>query len=232
MRASLILLTCISACVASPLAEAQQQAGHGGYQVDLSKLPKADKMPVSRRKIQIVDESPEINDTRQAPQSNNVIINVAPLQPTGTTTVINVPGNTSTLGSPGGAGGPGTNVPVNRSGNPNQVVIDLNKLPRAGFESHAGRVVNRGPASGLPNGTSTGIHGALTVPSVPRISTSAPVQGRQPQAAQVPKTTPVLMQSGSNYKTASTSANSGQQSTTSVSGRLTSHPLKGRLGGN
>ncbi len=213
-------------------AEAQSNVGSGSIKINKNQLDDASKMPKGRKIIDIIDESPEIHDLRRSEAPNNVIINIPPLQPTpGTTTVINLPGQTagpgSTVGGPG-TGGPGGGPAV--SGNrPGQVVIDLNRLPSAGPESHMNSL-NRGINRNLPSGTSTGVHVQVALP--PKNNGTPAVTGNSVRPVPgngAPKAPPVtMMQPSANYKNAGTETLQGAAVHTGVTGRRV-HPGLERL---
>ncbi|MBI1271045.1 hypothetical protein GC174_11495 [bacterium] len=117
---------------ACPQAQAQ-----GGIYVDTSKLEKV-KPFQGRRKIYVLDETPEIIDHRRPKEGPNLLRINIPAVPQGQGTVTDV--NLPSLSNGGGNGGGGS------------VVIDTNQLPQSGFESNMGSLERRNNLPGTKMG--------------------------------------------------------------------------------
>jgi len=141
-----------------------------GFSTDTSQLPDASKIHRAPLKMQIIDMSPQVTDTRH-PQENTVYqINVPPV-PQSTTHVVQI-------GDPAAAGG-------NQAGSSNTVPILQNGLPFAG--PHSNIAPHQSMANQLPKGTSTqGLTGTLarkpSVKSTPMAAQSVPMSKSLPAA--------------------------------------------------
>ena len=126
-----------------------------------------------------------------------------------------IPGTTTVIGNPAGAGvGGGASSPVRMNQN-------LNSLPAAGFQSNYNP--GRGVANNLPSGTSTGVHSLQKVNA--RLSPKERLAAQKntvPVASVVKKTAqpPAVL----NYKTTSTAAPPPAYATTN-----TNQNVQGRL---
>lgn len=195
----LVAVSCLSACPA--IAQENQGAG---FPVDTKQLQQP-VMRHSRPQIQIIDTSPIITDKRQPPQGpNNLILNIAPLQPSaGTTTVINV-------GQPGSAA---SGTPV---AGPGQVMINLDRPP-SGLQSNMNSL--KSPV-GLPNGTTTNRLGHSAIGKVAgTLKPAARPAAQQPlgRLATPASNTPAMYPQS---RPAGVSSSSQMTATTSTSARL------------
>lgn len=125
----LVLTTLGLAC---PEAQAE-----GGIYVDTSKLEKV-KPFQARRKIYVLDETPEIIDHRRPKAGPNLLRINIPAVPQGQATITDV--NLPALSNGGGNGGGGS------------AVIDTNQLPQSGFESNMGSLERRNNLPGTKMG--------------------------------------------------------------------------------
>ncbi|MDR3615431.1 MAG: hypothetical protein P4L53_17870 [Candidatus Obscuribacterales bacterium] len=176
-----------------------------GFSTDTSKLPDASKIQRSRLKVQIVDESPEVTDTRKRQNNTLYQINVPPL-PQSTTNVVQI-------GDPAAGAG-------NRAGNSNTIPILQNSLPFAGPTSNI--APHQLSTNQLPKGFSTqGLNGTLAgkkqAQSTPMAQSSSMTK---PLAAARPTPTATY-----GPTTPSTSVNQSKSANTNVIGALL-HPKK------
>lgn len=127
----LLVLTTLG--LACPEAQAE-----GGIYVDTSKLEKV-KPFQARRKIYVLDETPEIIDHRRPKAGPNLLRINIPAVPQGQATITDV--NLPALSNGGGNGGGGGSV-----------VIDTNQLPQSVFESNMGSLERRNNLPGTKMG--------------------------------------------------------------------------------
>jgi hypothetical protein len=126
---------------------ANQPASAQGFSVRKNALPDASQVERSRQRMQIVDPSPIVTDTRKPPEdSTTYVINIPPLKQAKNTIV--------QIGGAGNSAGQ-TSVP-----------IQSNNLPNASFKTN---IPAGGPASSkaLPPGTSSNGLGLLAGRKLP-----------------------------------------------------------------
>ena len=130
---------------------AQSNVGSGSINVDKNGLEHV-KPFKARRQYQIIDQNPEIHDTRPPlEQPNNLQINIPPRQV--------VPGKQYVYGDPASAG----------KGNTVQLAPEQNDLPQAGFTRYAPKQTRVN--SDLPSGS-----------SVPVVNPAAPAAASEKKA--------------------------------------------------
>jgi hypothetical protein len=162
-RVSGFLLLVAVAVVGSP----NQPASAQGFNVRKNALPDASQVERSRQRVQIVDPSPIVTDTRKPPEDTTTyMINIPPLKQS-KNTVVQI-----------GNGGAGNN------GGQTSVPIQSNNLPNASFKTN---IPAGGPASskGLPPGTSSNGLGQLAGRKMPGPG------GQQPSASHAGAAPPV-----------------------------------------
>ncbi len=137
----LALVTTAASCNASQPASAQ------GFNIRKNALPDASQIERSRLRVQIVDKSPIVTDTRKDEDSTTYLINVPPRK-----RAVN---NVVQIGDGG----------VTNSG-PSSVPIQSNNLPNSAFKSNipVGGVSKSGP---LPPGANIGRLGLVSARKLP-----------------------------------------------------------------
>ena len=170
----LMAVACASATAFSRPALAQ------GFSVRKNALPDASQVERSRLRMQIVDPSPIVTDTRKPQDSTTYVINVPP-PPKGKNTVVQV-----------GDGGTGN------SGGQGSLPIQSNHLPGASFQSNI-PPKGVGPNKTLPSGVSSKGLGQVAArklpapagqnPAVSHAEAAPPVSPRVKMYDQAPSTT-------------------------------------------
>lgn len=140
------------------------------------------------REIQIIDERPVIRDFREAPSASNMI--QLPPGPQG----FGGAGGGGGAGAMGDGGGgspvlPAGGMPIGDGGPGYRNAPAMGGLPldRAGFGNHT-NIPARGmaPRGVLPNGTTTGVHGAMQTPTARSAPSGAGAGNRGGMAAAAP----------------------------------------------